>query len=259
MVELPTDSEGGLPTTLQDDTHTLSVQQSPLDGWNAENTPPHASFDENNALPWNPLTNERGAEDNSSPFKKRKAGWEGIVDEYLVKEGDAFISRLEKRKMSTADIDTIVKTLEMSAKDGVTYDKFLGQWRILSEEYVFLARTYPRLARAAKVSKTLRKAFVHDSTAARLNNSPGTALKVLENEDLLSDAYLQEEDKFNTLELHKKIEMFLFEKNIRPCQYAQVVYFHGDLPSENHEAMDDDFKAFGLSEEKVAQMLGIVT
>ena len=199
--------------------------------------------------PWNPL--------NPNADSGKKETWEEKVEAYLNKTKEDFVNRISKGEPSEEDLEMLVSTLEESAADGVTFDNYIGKWGLLGKEYTMLAKTVPRFARAAKVAKNLRKASLHNSVSARLLNNPTAALKALENDDLFGDDFLREDEDYDTMALDKKIEAVLMEKGVNPCQYAQVVYFDGDLPSENYEAQDEDFMLFGLGEETVAKMLHI--
>ena len=190
-----------------------------------------------------------------NPAKRKKKAWEEVADKYFEgKSKSDFVNRFLRMNISAQAMEVFIKSLELSAEDGVAFNQFLAYWRLLPGDVPQVAERYPALARAIKIVRELRKRTLMDAVIGKAHQAPGAAMTALKSEDFTGDALLEHDEKEAQRTVEDKAEEMLLNAGVKPCEYVQVVQLQGDLPNKDHFKIDDHDK-IGLSPEQVIALL----
>ena len=177
-------------------------------------------------------------------------GESGGFSKYL-KENKGLLPKLEKAvkdinnpdyELTGAELDRLCRELENCGLDGLTVEVFAGQLRLTEAEFTKLLRHYPALYKSAVLLGVNRKKGLMESLF-RLGHKNATAVReLLDNPEFASDNIKELMAAEESANVRATAERYLLDKEVKPCEYLQVLVVTGDKKN----SVDQFIKDVGL-------------
>lgn len=164
-----------------------------------------------------------------------------------LREDSTFVQRCLDGSLSQEEVDKLCRAMLSEGKKGHSLENFASQIGLLADEIAILRERHPEVERAIRLSKAHKDKMITDLRLRHATKNPQVLNSLAESKDLVEEWDEKARERAE-MEIDKRAEELLLEREILPCEYSTVLYLSGDMTREEQETplAVRDFSFIGL-------------